>query len=99
MASNVNFALNNTTGLPVARKLETDAPSSVNSSSSSLGHVGVGKKGTTWAATGLKNSHYHPVDTYEGLHRYDPDFEWEPEEEKKIVRKVWTSYLLLSKHR
>lgn len=99
MASNVNFALNNTTGLPVARKLETDAPPSVNSSSSSLGHVGVGKKGTTWAATGLKNSHYRPVDTYEGLHRYDPDVEWEPEEEKEIVRKVWTSYLLLSKHR
>ncbi|KAF3052732.1 hypothetical protein E8E11_010292 [Didymella keratinophila] len=88
MASNVHTALDNTTGLPVAGKLETDAPSSGNSSSTSLEHVGVGKKGTTWAATGLKNSHYRPVDTYESLHRYDPDFEWEPEEEKKIVRKI-----------
>ena len=32
--------------------------------------------------------YYRPIDTYEGLHRWDPDFEWEEEEEKKIVRKV-----------
>ncbi|USP81317.1 hypothetical protein yc1106_08591 [Curvularia clavata] len=88
MASNVNTALNNTTGLPVAGKLETDVPSSANSSSTSLEHVGIGKKGSTWAATGLKNSHYRPVDTYEGIHRYDPFFEWEPEEERKVVRKI-----------
>lgn len=31
---------------------------------------------------------YKPIDTYEGIHRWDPDFEWSPEEEKKIVRKV-----------
>ncbi|KAL2838267.1 major facilitator superfamily domain-containing protein [Aspergillus pseudoustus] len=31
---------------------------------------------------------YKPIDSYEGLHRWDPDFEWTPEEEKRIVRKI-----------
>jgi hypothetical protein len=47
-----------------------------------------GKRGTTWAANGLNSDSYRPVDTYEGIHRYDPDFEWEPEDEKKVVKKV-----------
>ncbi|KAL1600959.1 hypothetical protein SLS59_005624 [Nothophoma quercina] len=88
MASNVTTALNNTTGLPSAGKLETDIPSSASSSQTSLGQAGNGKRGTTWAASGLKTAHYRPVDSYEGLHRYDPDFDWEPEEEKKVVRKI-----------
>ena len=33
-------------------------------------------------------SFYTPIDTYEGKHRYDPTFEWEPKEERKLVRKV-----------
>lgn len=32
--------------------------------------------------------YYKPIDTYEGIHRWDPEFEWEESEEKKIVRKV-----------
>lgn len=32
--------------------------------------------------------HHQPVERYEGSHRYDPLFEWEPKEEKKLVRKV-----------
>jgi hypothetical protein len=44
--------------------------------------------GTTFATRGLRQDTYRPVDTYEGLHRYDPYFEWEPEEERKVVRKV-----------
>lgn len=32
--------------------------------------------------------HYKPISTYEGLHRWDPEFEWEPQEEKKLVRRV-----------
>lgn len=32
--------------------------------------------------------HYKPIDSYEGIHRWDPDFQWEEWEEKKIVRKV-----------
>ncbi|KAL4980144.1 major facilitator superfamily domain-containing protein [Aspergillus desertorum] len=31
---------------------------------------------------------YRPIDTYEGLHRWDPDFEWTEEEERRIVRKI-----------
>jgi len=43
--------------------------------------------GTTFIATGL-DPYYKPIEKYEGLHRYDPDFTWEPSEEKKIVRKI-----------
>ena len=35
-------------------------------------------------------SYYTPIDSYEGKHRYDPKFEWEEHEEKKLVRKVRT---------
>ena len=34
------------------------------------------------------SSYYAPIDDYEGRHRYDPKFEWEPHEERKLVRKV-----------
>lgn len=37
-------------------------------------------------------SFYKPIDTYEGVHRWDPEFEWSPEEEKKIVRKVCSKF-------
>ena len=33
-------------------------------------------------------SFYKPIDEYEGRHRYDPEFEWDPKDEKRIVRKV-----------
>ncbi|EED12304.1 transporter, putative [Talaromyces stipitatus ATCC 10500] len=32
--------------------------------------------------------YYKPIDTYEGIHRWDPEFEWEEWEEKKLVRKI-----------
>ena len=31
---------------------------------------------------------YAPIAEYEGAHRYDPKFEWEPKEEKQVVRRV-----------
>lgn len=31
---------------------------------------------------------YVPIEAYEGRHRYDPKFEWDPKEEKRVVRKV-----------
>ena len=31
---------------------------------------------------------YKPIESYEGFHRYDPNFQWEAKEEKKLVRKV-----------
>ena len=33
---------------------------------------------------------YAPIDSYEGRHRYDPEFQWDPKEEKRVVRKVWS---------
>lgn len=42
---------------------------------------------TTWD-TGSLDSYYKPIDSYEGIHRYDPDFQWEPKEERRVVRKV-----------
>lgn len=33
-------------------------------------------------------SFYKPIDSYEGRHRWDPDFQWEQKEEKRVVRKV-----------
>ncbi|PGH16708.1 hypothetical protein AJ79_01581 [Helicocarpus griseus UAMH5409] len=31
---------------------------------------------------------YKPIDEYEGIHRWDPHFEWEEKEEKRLVRKL-----------
>lgn len=31
---------------------------------------------------------YKPIPTYEGFHRYDPQFEWSDDEENKVIRKV-----------
>ena len=32
--------------------------------------------------------YYKPMPEYEGLHRWDPEFEWTEQEEKKLVKKV-----------
>ncbi|KAK2748419.1 hypothetical protein FQN55_004357 [Onygenales sp. PD_40] len=32
--------------------------------------------------------HYKPMPEYEGLHRWDPEFEWEEAEEKAVLRKI-----------
>jgi hypothetical protein len=42
---------------------------------------------TTFASSGLEG-YYKPSEGWEGLHRYDTDFTWKPEEEKRLVRKV-----------
>jgi hypothetical protein len=31
---------------------------------------------------------YKPIEGYEGAHRFDPNFTWDPEEEKRLVRTV-----------
>lgn len=36
----------------------------------------------------LEGSFYKPIDAYEGIHRFDPSFEWEAKEEKRLVRKI-----------
>lgn len=41
----------------------------------------------TFEVAGLEN-YYSPIESYEGKHRYDPEYKWSPEEEQKVVRKV-----------
>lgn len=45
------------------------------------------QSGGTFASSEL-DEFWRPVDNYEGLHRYDPKFDWEPTDERKVVRKV-----------
>lgn len=35
--------------------------------------------------------HYAPIMNHEGAHRYDPKFEWDPKDEKRVVRRVSVS--------
>ena len=44
--------------------------------------------GTTFISSDIGKDRYRPVDSYEGIHRYDPDFVWDKPEEKRLVRKV-----------
>lgn len=39
---------------------------------------------------------YKPIEGYEGAHRFDPNFTWEPEEEKRLVRTVrfWSNLFM-----
>lgn len=47
----------------------------------------VGEHSTTFASKGL-DAYYRPSQHWEGLHRYDPKFAWEPSEEKALARKL-----------
>ena len=44
--------------------------------------------GNTFGDTDSLEEFYKPIDTFEGLHRYDPSFSWDPKDEKKLVRRV-----------
>jgi len=59
----------------------------ISESNESKPHGNNVREGTTFETSGLE-PYYKPIDKYEGRHRYDPDFGWEPEEEKRVVRKV-----------
>ncbi|PSN61237.1 MFS general substrate transporter [Corynespora cassiicola Philippines] len=50
--------------------------------------TGKNRDGVTFAGRDLGSDHYEPIDSYEGKHRYDPNFDWEPEEERRVVRKI-----------
>jgi len=47
-----------------------------------------GNEGQTFADSDSYEQYFKPIDSYEGIHRYDPEFEWQPEEEKKVVRRI-----------
>lgn len=46
-----------------------------------------GHHGDAFDTSGLDDL-YKPISTYEGIHRYDPKFQWQDAEENKIIRKV-----------
>jgi hypothetical protein len=43
--------------------------------------------------------YYKPIDAYEGIHRWDPEFHWTEEEEKGVIRKVIRITLTMITHR
>lgn len=45
-------------------------------------------KDGAFISEGVDAAYYKPIDSYEGLHRWDPKFVWEPAEETRVVRKV-----------
>lgn len=47
-------------------------------------------------AEGGDTQWYKPIDTYEGRHRWDPNAEWTEAEERRIVRKVRQTKLLIN---
>lgn len=51
-------------------------------------------EGRTFLTAGLKDV-YVPIDRYEGKHRWDVNFQWTPNEEKAVVRKVCASLSFL----
>lgn len=73
--------------------LKDDPPKkSINGSgpeAASVSHLSVARVGREELSDALP-----PHETYEGRHRWDPNFTWTAEEEKKVVRK--TDFYLLS---
>jgi hypothetical protein len=67
----------------------TGKVSSTESSSSSIdGPVAYSKQIDSTFDTTEDPRFYKPIPEYEGIHRWDPDFEWTEAEEKAVVRKV-----------
>lgn len=76
------------TAVPVSENVKSDYD--VSGSETEVNKAGFRarqREGVTFDTAGL-DSHYKPIARYEGMHRYDPNFEWEPEEERRVVRKV-----------
>ncbi|KAF2792535.1 phthalate transporter [Melanomma pulvis-pyrius CBS 109.77] len=69
-------------------KSKSDLDLTGSASASETEFRATGRDGVTFDSAGLKARQYRPIATYEGIHRFDPDFDWEPEEERKVVRKI-----------
>jgi hypothetical protein len=48
---------------------------------------GPSTQNATFDTDGLEQ-HYTPIKGYEGAHRYDPSYTWDPKNEKQVVWKV-----------
>lgn len=79
----------NTASNEILDSKATGRVSSVESSSSSYSNPGAFSKQIDSAFDTTEDPRfYKPIPEYEGIHRWDPDFEWTEEEEKAVVRKV-----------
>ena len=85
-----NFQSNKSYGAAIHAKAAAEAgkytPSDSSSDSTSI------SEGKTFLTAGLKDV-YEPIDAYEGKQRWDVNFQWTEEEEKKVVRKVCLLWL------
>jgi len=62
-------------------------PKTVDSASSSDTALNVSLDHNVYETDGVKDV-YKPIEGYEGTHRFDPSFQWDPQEEKRLVRTV-----------
>lgn len=75
-------------------KVVLDTAESTNNSDTAVNTSGTKTRyGTTFISSDIAKDRYRPVDSYEGIHRYDPDFVWDKPEEKRLVRKVSSTML------
>lgn len=68
-------------------------PASITSSEKESGPLeavvlGQPRHGSTFSSESGLSDFNKPIPTYEGYHRYDPTYVWEPSDEKRVVRKV-----------
>ncbi|KAI4702584.1 hypothetical protein J4E81_002949 [Alternaria sp. BMP 2799] len=74
---------------PVDSKVILDSAESDNNSETAANTSGAKTRyGTTFISSNFGKDRNRPVDSYEGIHRYDPDFVWDKPEEKRLVRKI-----------
>ena len=73
------------------------SPAEIPESSTTSGAGLLDASHKAFATDGLEDF-YIPIEKYEGRHRYDPKFQWDSKEEKRVVRKVLSipTRLLLS---
>ena len=70
---------------------ETKRPSIVED----IVHKGSNQK-STFDADSDEASFYKPIDSFEGRHRWDPEFHRSGKEEKRVVRKVGPIHFLIT---
>ncbi|CAO2650866.1 Nn.00g091630.m01.CDS01 [Neocucurbitaria sp. VM-36] len=79
-------------------KTEFDVAGSASNSDSEVHKSGLKvreRDGYTFVSSGVGKNHYKPIESYEGIHRYDPDFEWDPVEEKRVIDKRICTWVCL----
>lgn len=73
-----------------AKDLEVAKDAAETTSYSKTDSLRVGESEGGVIATGGNLDSYRPIDAYEGAHRFDPLYQWTENEEKRLVRRVWS---------